>query len=622
MGGRQYMRIARVQGYRNRQALVKICFILIVLIFTYRAFSVSEIQANDISLKTKASKNSEFALVEKSMRGNILDRNNNLLAINLIHKKINLDPMIIQDEYIDLLAEALEIPFQDFREQIVNKKANKRKYFIVKDKLKVNDPILKKISELKKMRSKVCFKEVRVPSLTLVDKAKKVIGMKPTIKESIEVNECSRQKIAGVAIESSGFRYYPKKDSIAPLIGKINSENIGVFGIEAEYDRYLAGVNGIKRIADNKNNSNIYYDAETIKQFEDGENLTLTIDSDIQFHVFNAIKEQAEFHEADSAAAIVLSPNGEILALANYPSTNPNNLESYSADDYRNRVFSDKTEPGSTMKPFTMLLALDKGIISATDDELIDVTKRVANIKPDNKFFQMTIQRILEKSHNLGTVMVAENIENEDFYNTWEKLGFGKSLGVMPGAENQGELRHYSSWRDSDKRSLSFGHGPMTTNLAQLARAYLVFANEGSIPSLKLIKTENYNDSLEQVFTPESTKRISEILDSVASDNGSGYRAVIDGYSIAGKTGTAEMVIDGKYSKDGAKRTYFVGYSPADKPKYIMAVRLDHPKKCFVSWDPTLRNRCEGSNSASMAFQKAMQRILINDSEINSQVEG
>ena len=615
------MRIARVQGYRNRQALVKVCFTLIVLIFTYRAFTVSDIQANDITLKTKASKNSEFSLVDKSMRGNILDRNDNLLAINLIHKKINLDPMIIQDEYIDLLADALEIPIQDFSDQIENKRAKNRKYFIVKDKLKVNDPVLKNISELKKKRSKVCFNEVKIPSLSLVDKAKKVIGMKPTTRESIEFIKCSRQKIAGVAIESSGFRYYPKKDSIAPLIGKLNSENIGVFGVEAEYDRYLAGVNGVKRIADNKNNSNIYYDAEVIKNFEAGENLALTIDSDIQFHVFNAIKEQAEFHEADSAAAIVLSPNGEILALANYPSTDPNNLESFSADDYRNRVLSDKTEPGSTMKPFTMLLALDKGIITATDDELIDVTKRVANIKPDNKFFQMTIQRILEKSHNLGTVMVAENIENEDFYNTWEKLGFGRSLGIMPGAENQGELRHFSSWRESDKRSLSFGHGPMTTNLAQLARAYLIFANEGAIPSLKLIKAENNNESFEQVFTPESTKRISEILDSVASDNGSGYRAVIDGYSVAGKTGTAEMVIDGQYSKDGAKRTYFVGYSPAEKPKYIMAVRLDYPKKCFVSWDPTLRNRCEGSNSASMAFQKAMQRILINDSEINSRID-
>ena len=615
------MRIARVQGYRNRQALVKVCFTLIVLIFTYRAFTVSDIQANDITLKTKASKNSEFSLVDKSMRGNILDRNDNLLAINLIHKKINLDPMIIQDEYIDLLADALEIPIQDFSDQIENKRAKNRKYFIVKDKLKVNDPVLKNISELKKKRSKVCFNEVKIPSLSLVDKAKKVIGMKPTTRESIEFIKCSRQKIAGVAIESSGFRYYPKKDSIAPLIGKLNSENIGVFGVEAEYDRYLAGVNGVKRIADNKNNSNIYYDAEVIKNFEAGENLALTIDSDIQFHVFNAIKEQAEFHEADSAAAIVLSPNGEILALANYPSTDPNNLESFSADDYRNRVLSDKTEPGSTMKPFTMLLALDKGIITATDDELIDVTKRVANIKPDNKFFQMTIQRILEKSHNLGTVMVAENIENEDFYNTWEKLGFGRSLGIMPGAENQGELRHFSSWRESDKRSLSFGHGPMTTNLAQLARAYLIFANEGAIPSLKLIKAENNNESYEQVFTPESTKRISEILDSVASDNGSGYRAVIDGYSVAGKTGTAEMVIDGPYSNDGAKRTYFVGYSPAEKPKYIMAVRLDYPKKCFVSWDPTLRNRCEGSNSASIAFQKAMQRILINDSEINSRID-
>jgi cell division protein FtsI (penicillin-binding protein 3) len=274
------------------------------------------------------------------------------------------------------------------------------------------------------------------------------------------------------------------------------------------------------------------------------------------------------------------------------------------------------------MKPFTMLLALDKGIITATDDELIDVTKRVGNILPDKKYTEMTIQRILEKSHNLGTVKVAENIENEDFYHTWDMLGFGRSLGVMPRAENPGILRHFSDWGLADKRSLSFGHGPMNANLAQLARAYLVFANEGAMPSLKLFKNDSTPNNLQQIFTPESTKRIAEILDSVASDNGSGYRAVINGYSVAGKTGTAEMVIDGKYSKDGAKRTYFIGFSPAKNPKYIMAVRLDYPKKCFVSWDPTMRNRCEGSNSASIAFQKAMKRILINDPEIKSKFEG
>ena len=616
------MKIKRVQNYWNRQALVKICFIAIVFIFIYRAFSISDIKANDVSLKIKASNKAEHTIKENSIRGNILDRKGNILAINLIHKRINLDPMIIQDEYIEALAEALIVPIEEFREAIENKRANNRKYYIVRKDLKVTDPILNNIARLKQKKQwiEVCETKLISPSNNLIDKAKLLIGIEPELKEKIEKKSCNKKIIAGVEIESNAFRYYPKKDSIAPLLGKTNIENVGVFGIEAEYDQYLAGIGGVKKITDDKEGSNIYYETEIIKEFENGTDINLTIDADIQFHVFNAIKEQAEFHDADAASAIVLSPNGEILALANYPSTDPNNHQNYSADDYRNRVLSDKTEPGSTMKPFTMLLALDKGVISATDDELIDVTERVGKILPDNKYFEMTIQLILEKSHNLGTIVVSERLENEDFYNSWNKLGFGKSLGLMPSIENPGQLRHYSKWGLSDKRSLSFGHGPMTTNLAQLARAYLIFANEGALPSLKLIKN-TYDDQMQQVFTPESTQRIAEILDSVTSMKGSGYRAVIDGYEVAGKTGTAEMVIDGKYSKDGAKRTYFVGFSPVINPKYIMAVRLDYPKKCFVSWDPTLRNRCEGSNSAAMAFQKAMERILINDPEIQSKLE-
>ena len=616
------MKIKRVQNYWNRQALVKICFIAIVFIFIYRAFSIPDIKANDVSLKIKASNKAEHTIKENSIRGNILDRKGNILAINLIHKRINLDPMIIQDEYIEALAQALIVPIEEFREAIENKRANNRKYYIVRKDLKVTDPILNNIARLKQKKQwiEVCETKLISPSNNLIDKAKLLIGIEPELKEKIEKKSCNKKIIAGVEIESNAFRYYPKKDSIAPLLGKTNIENVGVFGIEAEYDQYLAGIGGVKKITDDKESSNIYYETEIIKEFENGTDINLTIDADIQFHVFNAIKEQAEFHDADAASAIVLSPNGEILALANYPSTDPNNHQNYSADDYRNRVLSDKTEPGSTMKPFTMLLALDKGVISATDDELIDVTERVGKILPDNKYFEMTIQLILEKSHNLGTIVVSERLENEDFYNSWNKLGFGKSLGLMPSIENPGQLRHYSKWGLSDKRSLSFGHGPMTTNLAQLARAYLIFANDGALPSLKLIKN-TYDDQMQQVFTPESTRRITEILDSVTSMKGSGYRAVIDGYEVAGKTGTAEMVIDGKYSKDGAKRTYFVGFSPVLNPKYIMAVRLDYPKKCFVSWDPTLRNRCEGSNSAAMAFKKAMERILINDPEIQSKLE-
>ena len=594
-----------------------------MVVFVYQAISIHSNQVNGTSLKNKASTKAEKTLTENVVRGNILDRNGNILAIDLIQKRVNLDPMIIQDEYIPLLAEALLIPIEEFKELIEEKKANERKYFIVKKNLKVTDPILKNIAKLKQKKQwlEVCETKLISPSNNLIDKAKLLIGIEPEIKEKIETKSCDDKIIAGVAIQSSGFRYYPKTKSTAPLLGRTNNNNIGVFGIEAEFDRYLAGVNGIKIMKDNKSNSNIYHQAEIVRELKNGENVKLTIDSDIQFHVYNAIKEQAEFHEADSASAIVLSPNGEILALANYPSANPNDRKRFDAEEYRNRVLADKIEPGSTMKPFTMLLALDKGVITATEDELIDVTERIGNHRPDEKYTEITVKLILEKSHNLGTINISERLENEDFYNSWDKLGFGKSLGLMPSVENPGELRHYSEWGLSDKRSLSFGHGPMTSNLAQLARAYLVFANDGALPALKLIKDNNIDAQKQQVFSPESTKRIAEILDSVASNDGSGYRAVIDGYEVAGKTGTAEMVIDGKYSKEGVKRTYFVGFSPVINPKYIIAVRIDYPKQCFASWDPTIKIRCLGSNSASIAFKKAMERILVNDLEIQPKSE-
>ena len=615
------MKFTRVQNYWNRQALVKYSFLAIMVVFVYQAISIHSKQVNGTSLKNKASTKAEETLTENAVRGNILDRNGNILAIDLIQKRINLDPMIIQDEYIPLLAEALIMPIEELRRIIEEKRTNQRKEYIVKKNLVVTDPILENISDLKKRRIRVCKTQLITPSINLFEKAKLLAGIDVSLKEKVEKVKCVKQVVSGVAIQSSGFRYYPKTESIAPLLGRTNNNNIGVFGIEAEFDRYLAGVNGIKIMKDNKSNSNIYHQAEIVREPKNGENVKLTIDADIQFHVYNAIKESAEFHEADSASAIVLSPNGEILALANYPSANPNDRKSFDAEEYRNRVLADKIEPGSTMKPFTMLLALDKGAITATEDELIDVTKRIGNMRPDDKYFQMTIQRILEKSHNLGTITISERLENEDFYNAWKKLGFGESLGLMPSIENPGILRHFSTWGLTDKRSISFGHGPMNTNLAQLARAYLVFANDGALPALKLIEDGNIGTQKQQVFSPESTKRIAEILDSVASMEGSGYRAIIDGYDVAGKTGTAEMVIDGKYSKEGEKRTYFVGFSPVINPKYIIAVRLDYPKKCFVYWDPTLRNRCEGSNSAAMAFKVAMERILINDLEIHSKSE-
>ena len=603
----------RVQNYRTRQSLVKYLFYIFVIIFVYRSTTIHSNELDEVSFLDKASSKSIQTMTEKAIRGNILDRNGNILAIDLIKQRINIDPSLVQDEYVTLLAQALSMPNNELKEILEKKKLAGRRYLIIKKNLAVTDPIFNKISELKRDIKEVCASSMVDQENSWIEMAKSLAGFDLPIKDKVEKIKCSKQKIAGVFVETESFRYYPKNESLATLLGKVNEFNYGAFGVEKEFDRYLAGRNGKKRLADDKSNSDIYYDAEIIDPLEHGDDIQLTIDADIQFHLYNAIKNSAEFHEAESASAIVLAPNGEILALANYPSSNPNDRQNFNAEGYRNRVLADKIEPGSTMKPFTMLLALDKGVISATDDELIDVTERIGNIRPDEKYTEMTVKLILQKSHNLGTINISERLENEDFFDAWSKLGFGDSLGLMPSIENPGILRHSNSWGLADKRSLSFGHGPMNTNLAQLARAYLVFANEGALPELKLVKNNSTIDQKQQVFSPESTKRIAEILDSVASMEGSGYRAIIDGYDIAGKTGTAEIVIDGKYNKDGAKRTYFVGFSPVINPKYIIAVRLDHPKQCFASWDPTLKIRCEGSNSASMAFRDAMEQILNND---------
>jgi cell division protein FtsI (penicillin-binding protein 3) len=382
----------------------------------------------------------------------------------------------------------------------------------------------------------------------------------------------------------------------------------------------LAGQDGTSQLSLDQDSQGSYFNPSVVSPLKHGQDIELTIDANIQFHAYDAIKKSVEHHEADSGSAIILAPNGEILAMVNYPAADPNDKTTYNAQNYRNRVLLDKVEPGSTMKPFTMLLALDQNKITATDDELIDVTKRIGNLQSDTKARKygdsITVKKILEKSHNLGTVNVSERLSKKDMYNTWNKLGFGQPLGLMPSIENLGSLRHFDSWALSDKRALSYGYGPMETNLAQLARAYLVFANQGAIPHLKLIKNTYSSKEMTQVFNQKSIKKIAKILDSVASKDGSGYRAVIKGYDVAGKTGTAEKIINGKYNKKGINRTFFTGFVPVEKPKYIMAILLDHPKKCYNYYYPDKLNKCGGSNSAAMIFKDAMENILTSDQSI------
>jgi len=205
-------------------------------------------------------------------------------------------------------------------------------------------------------------------------------------------------------------------------------------------------------------------------------------------------------------------------------------------------------------------------------------------------------------------------LDKETVYETWSNLGFGKPLALIPSIETPGVLKLPYEWSNADKRTASFGYGPMNTNLAQLARAYLVFGNEGSIPRLKLFKNFNkFDEDNVKVFKKETVRKIAKHLDAVVSKDGSGYRARIKGHSVAGKTGTVNKRLDtGGYSKKGKHDTFFSGFSPVDNPKYFMTIHLNQPKKCF-RYKTTKPYKCEGSNSASMVFKKSMEKLLNND---------
>ncbi|HIC40266.1 MAG TPA: penicillin-binding protein 2, partial [Piscirickettsiaceae bacterium] len=611
------------QNYWYRQGAIKYFFVLFLLGFSFRIVTINQLNAGDISLQDKGNKQaSKIFDGNEARRGDILDRHGDVLASNLILKRVNLDSTLVQTAFIPKLSEALMMPEEELRIAI-NKKLSKRagrKNLIIKKNLRLTDPVLNNITKLKKLKIQICKTKLVKNKLNLLDKALVFTKLKEvkTTYQTVEV--CRKESIKGVALEADTRRYYPKSASLAPLLGRVNHDKIGESGIEREYESMLAGHDGTSQLSLDQDSQGSYFNPSVVSPLKHGQDIELTIDANIQFHAYDAIKKSVEHHEADSGSAIILAPNGEILAMVNYPAADPNDKTTYNAQNYRNRVLLDKVEPGSTMKPFTMLLALDQNKITATDDELIDVTKRIGNLKSDTKARKygdsITVKKILEKSHNLGTVNVSERLSKKDMYNTWNKLGFGQPLGLMPSIENLGSLRHFDSWALSDKRALSYGHGPMETNLAQLARAYLVFANQGAIPHLKLIKNTYSSKEMTQVFNQKSIKKIAKILDSVASKDGSGYRAVIKGYDVAGKTGTAEKIINGKYNKKGINRTFFTGFVPVEKPKYIMAILLDHPKKCYNYYYPDKLNKCGGSNSAAMIFKDAMENILTSDQSI------
>ena len=383
--------------------------------------------------------------------------------------------------------------------------------------------------------------------------------------------------IAGLYQQREYRRYYPGGEVTAHVVGFTGVDDRGQEGVELAHQSRLGGKLGSRRVIKDRLGK-IIEDVGSIREAQDGADLTLSIDSKIQSLAYAVLKDSVAQHKAKAGALVVIdSRTGEIIALANIPSFNPNNRTRLSGAQLRNRVITDSFEPGSTLKPFAIALALDRGQVtsetvintSAGSLQLGNHTIRDVHGEP-----AMTVAQVIQKSSNVGAARIALGLPREELWLLYHRVGFGQAPDLgFPGAVG-GRLRPWKAWLPIEQATMAYGHG-ISVSLLQLARAYSVFARDGDMVPLSLEKVSGPVAST-QIITAQSARSMRAMLESVTQTGGTAPRAGIMGWRVAGKTGTAHKQENGAYSANKYLSS-FVGLAPASNPRLIIAVAIDEP---------------------------------------------
>jgi len=394
-----------------------------------------------------------------------------------------------------------------------------------------------------------------------------------------DADQIKALKIPGIGFENDFQRFYPAGEVTANLVGFTSMENVGVEGIEKAQNRSLSGIAGRRKVLKDKL-GRFVDDIDDIKLPQEGNDITLSIDRRIQYLTYRELAKSIEDHKAQAGSAVVIdAKTGEILALANLPTYNPNNLNAGNGPT-RNRAVTDVFEPGSTMKPFVVSAALDSGLVRSTQN--IDIsagfmkigsfTIHDAHAEPGR--LSMTVSEVIAKSSNVGAARIGLMQEPRNLWGTLNKVGFGMRTNIGFPGEVGGVLKNYKNWGIVGQATLSYGYGGVNLTLLQLAQSYTVFANDGELKPITLYKR---NEAVmgTKVFKKETVKTMVEMMESVIED-GTGSNAKVKGYRVAGKTGTAEKLNNGKYEKNKNIGS-FVGLIPATNPRIIMAIMIDEP---------------------------------------------
>ena len=406
-------------------------------------------------------------------------------------------------------------------------------------------------------------------------------------------------KTVKIEVEQGYRRFYPLGETAGHVLGLTNLEGNGIEGIEQTQNTLLAGKNGKKRaVRDGK--GRLVENVESLEDMQPGQDVRITLDRRIQYLAYRELKNRIVELNAKSGSLVVLDAHtGEILAMANYPSFNPNNRKDLEPNLYRNRAVTDKAEPGSTIKPLTLAAALESRAIGPdveinTSPGKLHFGKYIVKDKKD--YGTISLPTLLAKSSNVGVSRVALLMNPRDHWFFLTKVGFGRVPDAGLSGETPGKLTNYTEWSKVDRASHGYGYG-LSVSLLQLAHAYAPFAANGVLLPVTVNVREKPVQG-QQVMTPENARAVLRMMEAVVRAGGTGEKAMVEGYRIAGKTGTAYKFINNAY-RDDRYLTSFIGIAPASRPRLVVAVQIDEPKI-----------EDSGSLAAAPVFSKVMAEAL------------
>ncbi len=535
----------KVSDFSGRRKLVLVFMLLGVCVLILKAI---QLQVMDTQFLQKQGRSRQVGTVKiAAYRGQIQDRNGESLAVSAPVESVWVNPQYCNETEVE------------------------------ESKLICSD--------LTDIRFKQAAKLLGM-SLTRLLKAfdasthKQFVYLKRHIEPSVAV-EVKALDLPGIGFIREFKRFYPAGEVTAHLLGFTNIDDKGQEGLELMYNSSLKGVAGSKRvIRDGKRRIIEEQNLESIKEPVDGQDLQLSIDERLQYLAYKELKAGVVKHKAKSASLVILeAETGNILAIVNQPSFNPNMRKNLKISRYRNRAITDVYEPGSTMKPLVVAAALEGGFIKDTQVfDTKDFKIKGRTVKDDHKHGTLNLTDVLKKSSNVAASKIALSMPPDYFWRFYHDLGFGVSPRVNFPGEARGTLPEYFGWSKFEQATLSFGYRVSMSTL-QLARAYTVLADDGVLHTVSLLKREK-DEYATQVLSPKTAIKVRTMIEQVVQKGGTATRARVDGYRVAGKTGTSKKASSkGGYGDDHL--SVFVGMAPASDPKLVIAVMVDSPQGAY-----------------------------------------